>query len=587
MYELFLFDLGIAMLLATVLAYILRVFKQPPIVAYILAGILMGPDVFGIIKNEELIKTLAELGIAFLLFIVGMELDVGRLKRVGSVVMFVGITEIIAVTLVGYFVMRYLGFGFTESIYVGAILALSSTMIVVKMMSETNQLSTLHGRIILGVLLLQDIIAVVILATITSYSGMNGHYLITPVVSALGLFSLAMVTGRYITPYIVKRISKDPEILFLTSLSTLFMFSLFAYLMGLPISVGSFLAGIALAVFPYNVEMISRIVSLRDFFSAIFMISLGMMLDLTSFRNMLHVIGVFLFIVMIVKPVMIYLLCSLAAHERKVSFFSGTYLGQISEFAFIVISVGLTHNVFNGDISSSVITATLISMSITPALISNGARLFYELESLLVRVDRVLKIRRKHFHDDEIIPKISKLTNHVIICGGDFVGYKLTRKLISHNIPVVVIDFDPEVIEKYRYARIPVIYGDVTHPEVMGFANVKKASVLISTIPMEEDNTFLLTNLRRMAPSVRSIIFATTIDEAIKYYSMGADYVIIPKLVSIEKTFSVIKKALDNDFDGMNRIREAHLRRLEEEKTIELLRPMKEQLMEIKNKVLN
>ncbi|MBU4407003.1 MAG: cation:proton antiporter, partial [Candidatus Altiarchaeota archaeon] len=273
---LILWDLGIIVLTATLLGLIARVLKQPLILAYVVAGVLIGPAAFRLITSGHMISTFAEMGIAFLLFMVGLELDLSRLKQVGRVSVLCGLGQIAITFVFGFLLSTLLGFQQLESFYIAFILTISSTMVVIKLLSDKNELDTLHGKIALGILLVQDIVTILVLALLTNIGSLSLSTVADPLLKGLGLVSIAIVAGVYVTPFLLRYIARSIELLFLFALSWCFVFAASSFVLGLSIGVGAFLAGLSLAAFPYNIEIIGRIKSLRDFFATIFFVSLGM-----------------------------------------------------------------------------------------------------------------------------------------------------------------------------------------------------------------------------------------------------------------------------------------------------------------------
>ncbi len=584
MNELFLFELGVVVLFATLLASIAKILRQPLIPAYIIAGLLIGPEVFSLIKDETFIKILSELGIAFLLFATGLELDISRIKKLGPTISFVGIFQIILTVVLGYLLSLHLGFNSSIALYMGFLLSFSSTMVVIKFMSDINQIATLHGRIILGILLLQDIVAVSVLASITSNINVNFYFFLNSLLTALGFFSLALIAGKYVFPVLIKRITKDHEILFLASLTSLFVFSGFSFLLGLPISIGAFLGGIAMASFPYNIEISSKISSLKDFFSVIFFVSLGMELKFGIFTQFLREIIIFSLFVIIVKPFIIYILMSIFEHERKTSFFSGTYLSQISEFSLIIALEGVYRGIFSETFFGLIVGITLLTMSLTPYFIKYANTLFYFSDKILHKFDTVIGFGRKHYKHDLTL-RTRKMRDHIILCGADLTGRHLIRRFIKGNIPFVVIDFNPEIIERYYSEGVPVIYGDITHPEILEAGGIKNAKLIISTVPSVDDNLFLIAYTKNVSKS-KIICVSQTIEDALKYYSAGADYVIIPKFLTFKRISSLLDKFFTRDDSYFEKLKKDSINFLEKEIKKNESKVQYEIVCEIKDRIL-
>src|SRR3989344_8168429 len=249
-------DIGIIILFAAFLALVTKLLKQPIILGYVVAGILIGPLVFGFITNADLITQIAELGIAFLLFIVGLELDLNKFKQLGWVIAVVGVLQVALVALVGT-LFASLWLNPTESLYLGLIVAFSSTMIVVKLLDDKMELQTLHGKIVLGILLVQDILVVLALSLLQGI-GNSSFFALISLVKGLGLILVSYLIGKYIFSYLLRLSASLPELLFIISLAIAFIYTALAYYLGFSIVIGAFIAGVALASSPYSTEVVGR-----------------------------------------------------------------------------------------------------------------------------------------------------------------------------------------------------------------------------------------------------------------------------------------------------------------------------------------
>src|SRR3989338_3851344 len=281
------FDIGFIVIISTLFAYIARLLKQPLILAYVLAGILLGPYL-GVITDLNSIKSLSEIGIAFLLFIVGLEIDIKKLKDVGHVATVGGMLQMVIVFALAFAVTILIGMKSTEALYFGLIIAFSSTMVVVKLLSDKREVDTLHGRIIIGILLLQDIIAILVM----SFLGQSSGILIS-LIKGVAVFAVAFAAGKYVLPHMFRFAASSQELLFIASLGIAFLFSIVANYIGFSIAIGAFMAGIVLKS-PYNTEIVGKIKPLRDFFSVLFFVSLGMQLSIGSLNTILKPLLVFI-----------------------------------------------------------------------------------------------------------------------------------------------------------------------------------------------------------------------------------------------------------------------------------------------------
>ena len=453
-----LYDIALVIITAAVSAILIRLFKQPMILGYVLAGILIGPAIFGLIKNPGLVATLSEIGIAFLLFIIGIELDIKKLKTVGPSVILLGIFQVVATFIVGLVAGFLLKFSLIESVYIGLILAFSSTMIVVKLLSDKNELDSIHGRIILGILVMQDVLAVLalsLLSTIGSFSIAN--FGIT-VGKGILLFAIIYLSAKYLLPLVLKFIVESTELLFVGALTIFFVFAGLAYYMGYSFSIGAFAAGLALGSTPFNFEIAGRIKPLRDFFAIIFFVALGMSIVLKGMLGIILPFLIFLLVVLVVKPFIIFLLVKKFKYSNRTSFFSGTSLAQVSEFSLILAAQGfaLRH------ISESTFTVTTLITITTMVLTAYIIKFDDEMYGFFSRW-----MKREVIHGrDEIGNLPKKLKKHVVLFGTYRMGMKIIKTLVELKKDFVVVDINPERVRVLVKKKINCVYGDMINNEL-------------------------------------------------------------------------------------------------------------------------
>ncbi len=523
-------DIGIVIIAATILAYIARLLRQPLILAYVLAGILIGPSVLGLIINRDIITTLAELGIAFLLFFVGLELDFRKLRDVGRVSIGCGLGQIIITFIFGFLLAGMLGFTQLESFYIAFALTISSTMIVIKLLSDKNELDTLHGRISLGILLVQDIVTIIVLATLAGIGGITLQFLpvllVEGLIKGLGLISIAVISSRFLLPRILRFSAKSIELLFLTTLSLCSVFAAISFILGFSIAIGSFLAGITLASFPYNIEIVSRVRSLRDFFATIFFVSLGMQLPLTlPLLKPTIVLSVF---VLIGDALIMMVIASLFGYVKRTAFLTALSMSQISEFSLIIAMQGLSYGHIPDDVFSLITFIAVVTITASSYFIMHSEGIYRRASPFLGIFERLSKGKNK-----EITPK--GMENHVILCGCDRMGKVIIKTLQKLKKKFIVIEYNPEIIRQLIEQGIPCIYGDVEDAEILEKANLKGAEILISTVPDREDNLLLIEEGCNLNPKMRIFITADYPEDALEFYDTGADYVILPKILGGER----------------------------------------------------
>ncbi len=554
--DMLLWNLGLIILAATVLAHLFKLLKQPLIPAYIFAGIIIGPLGFKIITNTDVIRNISELGIAFLLFIVGLELDLRRLRDVGVVSAATALISAAAVFGIGAAAAFTQGFSGIEAVYIGLALTLSSTMIVIKVLSDKNELETLHGRIILGILLIQDVIAIMAMSILTRLNDFSITSVIQSVIWGIGLFSIAIVMSKYVIPTIFKMISKSHELMFLTALSFFFLFARMSELAGFSVAIGAFIAGMSLATFPYNLEIVGKVRSLRDFFAIIFFVSLGMEIFVADMAKILYSTLIFLFIVVAVKPVIMMFITSLMGYGRRVSFLTGISLLQVSEFSLIIAMQGLIINVISQDIFSTIALVALLSITLTSYTIKYDNSIYHMFSEKLIIFDKFSKIEKALDHGVK-----EPEERHTIICGCHRMGYGIAKTLEKLKKDFVIVDFNPERIKALIRDGMPSIYGDIGDIDVLDKLHLSKADLVISTISNDEDNMLLISETKHQNHGAPVIVTAENVREALELYDYGADYVIVPRMLSGAMVSEIVHGYL-NDLHKLDRLKEKHIEEL-------------------------
>jgi len=553
-----LFDIAIIIIVATFVAYIIKLLKQPMILAYVLTGLILGPACFGLIQDQQIILTLSEVGIAFLLFFVGLEINLKKLKQITGVSLVVTLIQVVLIFLAGFYLSLYFGLNLISSFYVGAIVAFSSTMIVIKLLSDKDELDTLHARIILGILLVQDIIVIFLLAILNKVSrNFTFDLLYEPVLKGIILFGLSIFLGKFIFKSVFNFAAKSRELLLFCALAVCFLFSLLASVMGFSIVIGAFIAGLSLANLPYNIDIAGEVAPLKNFFALLFFVSLGMQLKLNSLNFPVEFLIYLLLIVILLKPLVIMIICSIFGYDKRTSFLSSMSLGQISEFSLILVLMGLRLGHTGGDIFSLTVIIAIVSMVLTSYFIHYERKLSNLFSSMLSVFENLsLKTKRIHFFAKKKKPKI-------VLFGCHRMGSIFLKSLERIGKKVLVVDYNPEIIEELINKKKDCLYGDIMNLEVLKLANVKHANFIISTVKDEERTLFLLDYVKRCNKKAKLIVTARFVKEALLYYSKGADYVIVPHILTAEKISDFLRRLVKKR-SGIGKIKKSHIKHLRE-----------------------
>jgi Kef-type K+ transport system membrane component KefB len=524
-------EVGIMIIIAAFFAFLVRLFKQPLIPAYIFTGILIGPLVLKLIENQHLILSLSEIGVAFLIFTAGLEIKFKKLKEVGTAASIGGTLQVLSLFFIGFLIAMGLGFIGKAPVYIGLVVAFSSTMIVFKLLSDKRELNSLHGRIIIGILLIQDIAAIIALTILSS--DLSFISISIALTKALGFAIFAVLLAKILNP-IFRRAAKTPELLLLVAISLLFLFSIGAFIASLSLIIGAFFAGVALANSDYKTEIIGKITPLRDFFAVIFFVALGMQLQLIS-KQFIVLLLILLAVVVILKPLIIMFLVRFFGYKKRTSFLTGNALAQTSEFSLIMVTLGLSLGHITQGLFSALVLLTIITMSLTTYWIN------YE-KKFLNWFSWPLNILKNRGSKNENLEYSGKDGKKVVLFGCHRMGSLFLKEFEKRKNDLMVIDYNPEIIKSLMNKKVPCIYGDFMNYEVIEKAGLKQAEIIISTIADEEDNLYLIKKAREINPEVLVFVVARRISEALKLYESGADYVILPQIIGGQMGFHLIEK---------------------------------------------
>jgi len=528
-----LFEIGVMLIVSGILAFLIKLLRQPLIPAYIIAGIILGPLFLGLIEDKNIILSLSEIGVAFLLFYAGLEINFKKLKETGAIAGFVGIVQIIALIILGFLIALLMGFLPVEAVYIGLVVAFSSTMIVVKLLSDKQQINTLHGRIILGVLLIQDLAAILALTILSNNTGFSYNFVLISLFK-IGIFIIIAFLLAKLSNLVFEVAAKSNELMLLIPIAFLFLFSLFSYFSGLSLVIGAFFAGLALSNSKFKVEIQGRVGSIRDFFAIIFFVALGMQLTLFP-KNLLYLFFVLIVLTIIFKPLIIMISMKIAGYKKRVSFLTGIALAQTSEFSLIILGQGLSSGSITHELFSMLVLLTIISMSLTSYIVRYDSKLFNLFSSIL----DIFGIAAEGKKDYEYIPSRK---NKIIIFGCHRMGSLLLDEFSDMKKNTLVVDFNPVIIKALMKKKISCIYGDFANREVLEKANLESAEIIISTIPGLNDNLLLIKKVKEKNKEAIIFISADRISEAEKLYEAGADYVILPQALGGEKSAELIRK---------------------------------------------
>lgn len=529
-------QLALILSLSCVLGFVVHRLKLPLVVAYLLTGVLISVLVSAGssagISHLNVLTILPEIGVAFVLFLIGMELDVSEIRALGKPIIIASLGQITISSIAGYAIAGALGFPRAESILLGLGLSFSSTVVVVKLLLEKRDLVSLYGKLSIGILLLEDFVAIITLMVISVGSsalnlGLTHSWpILALVLKALGLFGLTFVLSKYVLGRIFDAVAKSTELLFLTAITWCFLFTTLAILSGFSVVIGAFLAGVALASSPYHFQIQGKVKPLRDFFVTLFFVYLGSQARVEDILTSIPAILAFLAYASIAKPLIFMLILGMFGFRKHTLFQTALNLSQISEFSLVLMLVGVRLGLTSPAGLSIIAAVAVVSIICSSILITYSKRIYKLFQPFLPFFEQTKNVHYLEIKDED------ELDEHVVVIGAHRVGGPVVTFLRRQKIPFIVMDFNPRVLEELHSKGVKVIYGDVGDPEILDSLQLEKAKLIISTATDMTDNEILLEECKRRKVRAKVVSRALDEDHAKALKDLGADYVILPEQVS-------------------------------------------------------
>lgn len=541
-------DLGYVVLGAAIVLVLTRPLRMPPILAYIVAGLALGP-LLHVLGASESLDRLSEIGVALLLFLVGLELSFEKVRGVGRVALVAGAAQVIITAAVGYAAARLLGFAPGASALLALAVTFSSTIVVVKQLDQRGDLDAVYGRIAVGVLLVQDVIVLIALTVLAALGAADagaasdgviesrlrdGGGLAGGVVRTVGgmaaLGVVAFIAARYVArPF--GWLARSFEALFIWSLCWCFLFILAAEALGLSVEIGAFIAGVSLAQLPYDRELRRRVQPLVSLFIAVFFVTLAARMELGAAAEHWLAALVLSLIVLLVKPVALMAIVPRLGYDERTSFLASVTLGQVSEFSFVLAGLGLAAGLLDEAALSLVGVIGVMTIGISSYVIMHGDVLYRRLVS--TDALRLFHAVRSKAPSLERPP-----AGHVIVVGMNALGRRIVRALLERGEPVVVIDTDPGKLEGMD---VTVVLGNASDDTVLGEANIAEAKLLISTLQIEDANNLIAYRCRRLGIAVSIHAFDPALIDDLE--QIGVDHMMVSKHDGIRRVAAALRGA--------------------------------------------
>ena len=563
--------IGICITAAALLALVGWRLRQPLILAYLLTGVIIGPVGLNFVGDPKSIATVAEIGLILLLFIIGLEIDLKKLASAGAPVLLTGALQVPICVALGLGFFYALGFrnqgGHYALLYLAATLSLSSTLVVVKLLYDKLELDTLPGRITLGVLVIQDLWAVAMLAVQPNLESPTLLPLALSLLKGAALVLLGLVIAKNVLPHLFRAVAKAPELVLVSALAWCFFLAAVASTIGLSREMGALIAGVSLSTFPYSLDVIAKATSIRDFFVTLFFVALGMQIPVPTLNVIVLALSASVFLVLS-RAAVVPILYTLRLGHRT-SLIPAINLANISEFSIVIVSLGLVRHQIGPDIVTTVILTFAITSVLSTYLINSN----HAVQQRLAWIFRRVGLRDI---DADVAAGEEVEQAHPVV----FLGFFRDASSILHELErgggkrgesflakVVVIDFNPRVIQELRRRGIACTYGDIAHIDTLQHVGIEKARLVISTITDDilrgTTNLRLLRSVRQLNPEAKIVVTSEHIKHATDLYDAGADFVIVPRLYSAEEIAAILRKGFSSGFpttpaEATGRLRERH-----------------------------
>ena len=554
--------ISIILVLATVMAGIMAKFKQPIIIGHILTGLIIGPF---LLRNQgfgDMIDIFSQFGIALLLFIIGLNLSPKVIKEVGKTSFIVGLGQVTFTAILAFLLNSLLGMGLVASVFLSIALTFSSTIIILKLLSDKQDLGKLYSKIAVGLLLLQDLVVTIILIGISAFSGnhVTWESVLFLVLKGIVSIDLLVLFTVYLLPKITVIFAKSQEFLFLFSIGWGLGFATLFYYLGFSIEIGALIAGIALSTSVYHHEISSRLHPVRDFFIVLFFILLGSKISLPTIVSSLPLALTLSAFVLIIKPLIVLILMGLLGYRKKTSFLTALTVGQISEFSLVLLLMAEKSGQISTQIVSVFTLVGLITIAGSTYMVLFSNYIFNFLSPVLSIFERKLT-RSDSTHSEKY---------EVILFGCNRVGPDFIESFRDLGEKFLVVDFNPEVIEHLKALNINSRYGDADDNEFLEELGLQHCKMIISTIPDFDTNEFLIGRIKQCNEKAIVIVISHSAEDAIGLYESGATYVITPHFLG-GKFASMLISKYGFDVEKFIGEKEKHLKDLQKHKSFDEL----------------
>ncbi|KJC46986.1 membrane protein [Bradyrhizobium sp. LTSP849] len=546
-------DITLCILFAWMLGLLAHFFRQPLILAYLIAGFCIGPFGAGWVKSQESISVISELGLIFMLFMIGLEIDLKKIVRAGKVILFAAGGQLLGGCLLGILFFAGLGLslggGHFDALYLCVACALSSTVIIVKVLYEKRELDTLPGRVTLGVLVLQDIFAILFLAVQPSLANLQISVVLLSIGRVAVLVAAALLVSRYVLPRLFHQIARRPELILLGALAWCFLVAETAEQLSLSREMGALIAGVSLSTFPYALDVTAKVTTLRDFFITLFFVALGMTIPVPG----LSVIGLALMIAaftVVSRLVTTFIPLYLMKQGLRASLLPAINLAQISEFSLVVIQTGVIDNHIAADTANATSFAFVVLAVLSTFAMTRSDEITRWAIGPLKRIG-LRDLDHGNGHREEGDERGHGEARRIVILGFFRAASALLAEIERQNPllleQITVVDFNPNVYQTLLSRGLHVIYGDISNVDTLLHAGIGKSEMIILSVPdallKGASNEKLIRHVRNLNPNALIVATADLLSDVGELYEAGASYVTVTRLSDAHELFTVIEAA--------------------------------------------
>ena len=537
-------EVAAVLAVASVVGAICLWLRQPLISAFILVGVLVGPVGLDWVHAHDQVELFAELGVGVLLFVVGLKLDPTLIRTVGMVSVVTGTGQIVLTAILGYGLALAFGLESFAAFYVAAALTFSSTIIIVKLLSDKREIDALYGRIALGILIVQDVVVVLLMLVIGAYGAEIPDVnfvleLMKVLAKGTGFLVLVGLVTRFILPVLLHSLARSSELIVLFAIAWAIGLASLGVVLGFSQEVGALVAGISLAATPYRASLAARLVTLRDFLLLFFFIDLGVHIDVAHLATAVVPAIVLSLFVLVGKPLMVMAFMGGMGYVRQTSTMTGLTLGQISEFSFILAALGLSMGHIGEETVGLITLIGLITIGISTYMILYTYRITDWLSPVLGIFER-----KVHHPEEDLGDRETSRHVDVVIFGLGRYGRNMARKLRDRGFRVLGVDFDPEVVNFWHKHGLPTLYGDAEDPELFHSIPLERAKWVINTIRGQDQCIVLLHTLKEHKFQGRIALTAHSVNDREMLMKVGADLVLLPFRDAAREAVDLLKESM-------------------------------------------